>query len=491
LSDNDVTDQRRAPQWARVLDLLALVLAVVAVMTAASGGFRLRTDFGRIALTSPARLVLWALLVVLVRHLISREQPLWRHLPDVAARSARAASFRAASAAWIGTRPAIFLVGYLAVITFGYAPNVGPQPGEPPYRDYDNEALNLPLRWDAGWYLQIANPSTGYVYDDRGGAEAQQNIVFWPAYPLAVRIVALLLGNTKGSFLLAGTLVSLAAFFVALIYVHLLAREWLSDEQSAAALWLLAAYPFALFYGAIYTESLFLAGAAGAFYHFAQGQFARAAAWGLVVGLTRANGCFLSAPLALIALSPWLPAALRHGTKTATDSKTGAGQMLIRLAVAAAPCAGTALYSAFVWSLTGNPFAWVVGHAAWGRKYTGLSTLVTDRYTFIANEGLYNYVSKLTFDLLNGLGVIFVLATAWPVARRLGLAYAVFLLINILVPIADGGLLSAGRFSSVLFPAFIWLAGVVPASQRAGWIATFAACQALNAALFYTWRPLY
>jgi hypothetical protein len=43
----------------------------------------------------------------------------------------------------------------------------------------------------------------------------------------------------------------------------------------------------------------------------------------------------------------------------------------------------------------------------------------------------------------------------------------------------------------VLFPAFVWLASVVPASQRSGWIASFAAVQAFNAALFYTWRPLF
>jgi hypothetical protein len=77
------------------------------------------------------------------------------------------------------------------------------------------------------------------------------------------------------------------------------------------------------------------------------------------------------------------------------------------------------------------------------------------------------------------------------VARRFGAAYAVFILINILPPLADGGLMSAGRFSSVLFPAFLWLAAAVPMRHRAGWVTVFAALQAFNAALFYTWRPLY
>jgi hypothetical protein len=79
----------------------------------------------------------------------------------------------------------------------------------------------------------------------------------------------------------------------------------------------------------------------------------------------------------------------------------------------------------------------------------------------------------------------------WPVARRIGLAYGVFMLINTLPALSTGGLLSAGRFSSVLFPAFVWLADAIPPAQRAGWITSFAALQAFNAALYYTWRPLF
>jgi hypothetical protein len=483
-----------APRWARVSDFLALALGMLALITAASGGFRIRTSFGRIALTSPGRLLLWAAAIVVVRHLIVREHPVYRHLPSLVSDWIRSAPFNAALKVFLGTRPAIFFVGYMAVILIGYAPGVGPRPGEPPYRDFENEALNLPLRWDAGWYLQIANLEPGYVYDQRTGATGQQNIVFWPAFPLTVRVVALLLGKSKGAFLLAGTVVSLAAFLGALVYLFLLAREHLADDDRAsAALWLLATYPFALFYGAIYTESMFLLATTGAFFHLQRRQFRIAGMWGLVVGLTRANGCLVSVPLALIVLSPWLPSVwLRASTITPGEGdEKRRPSMLTALASAATPCAGMLLYSAFVWSLTGNPFAWVAGHAAWGRHYTGLTSIVTDRYTYIANAGLYTYVSQLPLDVLNGLGVIFVLAMAWPVARRLGVAYAAFVLINILVPVADGGLLSAGRFSSVLFPAFIYLAGAVPPRHRAGWLATFASIQALNASLFYTWRQLF
>ena len=71
------------------------------------------------------------------------------------------------------------------------------------------------------------------------------------------------------------------------------------------------------------------------------------------------------------------------------------------------------------------------------------------------------------------------------------MAWAAFVLVNLLPALATGGLMSAGRVSSALFPAFLWLASVVPVRHRFGWLAAFAAMQGFGAALFYTWRPLY
>jgi len=468
------------PRWARAADYLSLIFVLIAVTIAASGGFRVRIGDWHFALTSPLRVLVWAIAIAAVRHIVVRDRPVYAHLSAQIGAWARAAPFRAAAATFIGTRPAIFFVGYLAIFLLGWGK------GAPPFRDFDNELFNLPLRWDAGWYLQIA--IHGYSYEHRGGAAVQQNIVFFPAYPLTVRVVSLLLGGSKAAFFLGATVVSLGAFLAALAYVFALARADLSEDGARTALWFLAAYPFACFYGAIYTESLFLLGAAGAFFHFRRAEWPRAAAWGLLVGLTRPNGFLLCVPLAIHAVSPFLPGwIVRRRPRPAPEPRP----LLPAFAAAAMPVAGMLLYSVFVWSKAGNPFAWVAGHAAWGRHYSGLTTLVSDRYNYIATVGLYSYVSDLPLDLLNALGVIFVLATVWPVARRLGLAYAVFILINILPPIAQGGLMSAGRFSSVLFPAFIWMAAAVRPSHRGGWIASFAALQALNAAMFYTWRQLF
>src|SRR5690606_16003631 len=149
------------------------------------------------------------------------------------------------------------------------------------------------------------------------------------------------------------------------------------------------------------------------------------------------------------------------------------------LAVAAMPCVGALLYSLYLWPLTGDPLSWAAGHVAWGREYRGLTMVVAGGYGQLADHGLYAYVTHGPYDALQAAGALFVIGAAWGVARRLGIEYAVFILVNVLPPLAAGGLMSVGRFSSVLFPAFIWLATVVPARHRHGWIASFMAVQAL------------
>ncbi len=93
--------------------------------------------------------------------------------------------------------------------------------------------------------------------------------------------------------------------------------------------------------------------------------------------------------------------------------------------------------------------------------------------------------------MFHAAAVFFVLATLWPVFRRIGFPYAVLIVINVFPPLLMGGLLSMGRVTSVLFPVFVWLAVAIPVSHRMAWVAGFAMLQAIVAAAFFTWRPLF
>src|SRR5262245_62782737 len=321
------------PRWARFLDLLCLILIGVAAVVAGWGGFRERVNGVRVALTSPYRVLIAAAVVALVRHALVPHPAIVQDLPRRVRAAWRTPASAIARLAFIGTRPAILLVGYFAVVTLGYSNN-----GRPPLRFADNEFLNLQGKWATAWYMSVV--TDGYRFKTHDLNE-QQNIVFFPALPVAIRIVGRFFGGSSPAFLWGGTAVVLAAFFWALIYIYRLAREFVDDEDTARwAIWVTATYPFALYFSALYSESFFLLGSAGAIYHFRRREFVKAAISGLLVGLTRPNGCFLSIALALIAITPWLPGWVKGGVGGADDrlpAVRNAGAPIPALLSAAAP----------------------------------------------------------------------------------------------------------------------------------------------------------
>ena len=154
---------------------------------------------------------------------------------------------RAVVPVWAASRLAVLLVGFLAVGTFGY------RDGGAPFRLYKNEFLDLPARHDAGWYLGIA--VDGYKWDPASAGPPEHRLHAGAADADAVRRAP----HRRASALGRPVRWCSRACLWAFVYVYRLARSALGDaEQAAWAVALLAAYPFAVFYSAVYTESIFL-----------------------------------------------------------------------------------------------------------------------------------------------------------------------------------------------------------------------------------------
>ena len=469
----------KLPVWAKALDAVAIVMAIIAISVAITGGFRNVIFDIRISVTDWWRPALWALIALALRHAIIRHDPLpqrvvagirgWWQSPDT----------RIVLPIHLSSRLGVILVGFLAVILIGFPPEA-----EKRWRIYSNDFLDLPARWDTGWYLSIV--TEGYRFNPGARADFQQNIAFFPAFPMSVRYLSSVLGRHP---LWTAVGISVVAFYFSLLYLLRLARSELGDEERAVtAVMLLAAYPFAVFFSAAYTESLFLLTLLGAVYHFRQNQLWRSAFWGFVCGLTRPPGCFLSIVLGLMAVGPMWDAAR---WRVIVPPPIGWPMIGRRLLAASAPGLGMLTFSAFVYQLTGNPFQWTMQNQAWGRVYRSLDSIVSDRFGFIASNGLYNYASTQTIDLFYSLAVILALVAVFPVYRRFGLPYAVFIILNVLPPMSAGGMLSMGRVTSILFPVFLWLGAAVPARHRGMWVLLFALLQGFVAVMFFTWRPLY
>jgi hypothetical protein len=152
----------------------------------------------------------------------------------------------------------VWVIHWLLVqIPATYALRFGvPNAPSPPYGEVPPPLTGLahwlvePLRnWDGLWYRLIA--LEGYA----GGTQSAK-AAFWPLLPGIMRGGSEVTGWTVDS---VGYLVANLAFLGALLLLYRLILLDFGDATLARrTLWVLALFPTALFFSAVYTESLFL-----------------------------------------------------------------------------------------------------------------------------------------------------------------------------------------------------------------------------------------
>jgi hypothetical protein len=464
-------DEAPLPAWAAACDAAAMLALFVAAAVTLGGGFRVWIGDVRLSVTSPGAIIGIALLLLIWRHARVRRPDVVTRLRAATIRLFRSDGFGAARGPFLATRLGVAAVGLMAVYTVGYPP------GAPPIRASTSEIVNLPLRWDAGWYCHIAR--LGYRWD-RQYANRQHNIAFFPAYPTMIWLGGRLFGGSPAAYVFTGVAISHVAFLWGLVLLYQLAKlELGNDAMARASVLLLAYYPFSVFHGAVYTESLFLLGAVGACLSFKREQWNRCALWGLLVGLSRPNGFLLALTLGTLAYTQRVWRA-----RSPDRSRT-----FVPMVAAIAPLAGAAIFSLYIASLTGNPLQWAAQHAAWGRTFKGALPLA-EAAAFATKHGVEGYLAALPYDVLNAVPAVCALVLIVPVWLRLGPAYGVFLLTNLVPPLVVGGVMSMGRLTATMFPLFLWL-GARTGGPTPNVTVAFVMLQALAAVLFYTWRPLY
>ncbi len=335
------------------------------------------------------------------------------------------------------------------------------------------------VRHDSGWYFQIARYGFHYTPDGR------DTIAFFPTYPLLMRYVGRSFGRAPSNYYVGGIVVSWTAYVVAAVALYYLARLDLPPRRAARAAVYASVFPFAFFFGMVYTESTFLAFTVLAFYFFRTRRWIAGGVCGAFATAARVNGILMWPALAWIA---W-----RAVEPTARDRVLAAvGLALVGV--------GIGWYSVFVYQLTSipggshNPFEWAAaierwgyypGGAPWTAPFHLIGRLMTHPYVYLATDRLAPY------DALNGLaGVAMVLATPF-VWRRLGAGYGLFMLANLWLPLSSGVFEGVGRYCAVMFPFFIWLASVRSRPVAAGGVVVFAALYTLCLAMFTNVHPLF
>jgi hypothetical protein len=274
-----------------------------------------------------------------------------------------------------------------------------------------------------------------------------------------VRAVSELGGGSHGALLVAAYLVSLAAFLAALVLLYRLTELELGAPLARPALLLVAVFPAAVYFGAPYSESLFLLLAVGAFYAARTNRWAWAGACAGLASATRSAGLLLLIPLVMIW---WASRPRRAGD--------AAWLLLAPLGIAA--------YAAWLGLAEGDALRFLDVQDAWfrhlavplGGAWDGLVAAFDGVRQLASGSRTPVYFDKAAGDpfriaalnIMLFATLVFAVIGCVGVFRRLPRAYgawvAASLVLPLTFPVTPQPLMSLPRFVAVLFPIFMWLA---------------------------------
>jgi hypothetical protein len=334
---------------------------------------------------------------------------------------------------------------------------------------------------DANWFLYVAQ----HGYSNTDGTAA-----FFPGYPMLVRLVGYL---CLGNLVVAAYLVSNCALLAALVILYRLTEREYDLATARRAVLYLALFPTAVFLFGLYSESLFLLAAVGAFYLARRGRWWWAGVVGIAATLTRSMGVVVALALAVEAIHQ--TAQERRGgaagTLTRRDAVFSAAS---RLGASLLPLAGIAGYLLF-WQLRFHDWYRPISleRTWWQRQFTLPWLTFWHGLRLAAQTGQLGGLGWPAFDFVLVLAGL-VLAI-W-VAVRARPVYAVYTWGSILVFLSDPWparpLSSDPRFLVVLFPLAWALARL---GRRPGWhegvVAVSAATLAIVAWLFLTTMEVF
>ena len=263
--------------------------------------------------------------------------------------------------------------------------------------------MNMFNQWDAPHYVSIAK--NWYV----NTGDPANFIVFFPLYPILIRLFAFDFNYINLSALIVSNVCSLIAFF----YLYKLAKLEFNESVALKAVLFLSVFPVAYFLSVPYTEGLFFALVISTTYYARLGRWQFAGLISLFAALTRIAGLLLL-PVLLVEYFH------QKGWKLNKIDKRVSWLFLA--------LAGFFIYLGINYSVTGNAFAFLTIEADhWNNRinpWIGLTAAYNwarfASYPFNITIGLAPLVFAVFGLLMVGVGL-------W---RRLRAVYIVYMFLS-------------------------------------------------------------
>jgi Gpi18-like mannosyltransferase len=343
-------------------------------------------------------------------------------------------------ALFLGWRVILFTVSFLAV---RLVPKWG---GRFPYEDRVLVPTGLP-----SWIWSFGNfDGVHYLRIAQDGYAAANTQVFFPLYPILVKILNIFPKNPSldlslfvdPTYFYTAFILSNLFFLFALYYFYKLLRLNFDKKITHWSLILLLVFPASFYFGAVYTESLFLLLAVASIYYSRKHNFLLSGVLAGFASATRVLGLML---LPLIALEIYLWAKGR---------RIELGEKLKALIGISAVPMGTLLYMVYLKVITGSYLYFLTAQAPFGAQRSA------ERFILLP-QVIYRYLKifsslpvfsleyfNASIEFLFALIPLTLLIIFW---KKMRLSYWVFTLGVLLAPTLTGTFSSMPRYALMGF----------------------------------------
>lgn len=294
--------------------------------------------------------------------------------------------------------------------------------------------------FDGEHYLSIA------IFGYKGLEQA-----FFPIYPVTISFFAKPFSSDLTASLFASTtfgiIISNLAFLLVLINLWELIKIDYSKRIAFFTILLLVSFPTSFYFGAVYSESLFLLLSVLAFLYARLGKWKMAAIFGVISSATRIFGILL------------LPALFIEAYQQKVKFSKFFWILFVPL--------GLGVYMLYQYLTMGDPLAFYRLQKIVGEQHQSGLTILPQVY--------FRYVKMiLTVDRLNPIyqtiilefivGLAFFILPVYGYFKKVRLSYLFYALAGFLLPTIQGSFSSLPRYVIVFFPSFLalslWFSGL-------------------------------
>ncbi len=283
------------------------------------------------------------------------------------------------------------------------------------------------LNFDGEHYLSIAQ--SGYK---------TLEYFFFPLFPYLIKVLST--GQNLITIASIGLIISNLSFFIALIGIYKLVKLDYKENVAKLAIILFLIFPTSFYFGAFYTESLFLALVVWTFVLARKNNFLLASLFAALASATRIVGIVL---FPILFLEFFIQKRKNF------------------LPILFSPL-GVILYIYYLFKQTGDPLIFFHQVSIFGQQRSSKFILLPQvlyRYFFeILPHVSYLYfpnVFTTYLEFICGIVVLFLVIFSF---FKLRITYAVYAFLTYLIPTLAGSFSSMPRYALIIFPIFILIA---------------------------------